>query len=91
MPTTRRQFIKRGASAVSLSLLLPRFLTTEALGQEAAAAGDRKILVVIQLGGGVDGLNTLIPFTDSRYLSLRPNLAFRDTDVGATMLDSTFA
>jgi uncharacterized protein (DUF1501 family) len=76
---------------VSLSLLMPRVLLTDANAQSA----DRRIFVVIQLAGGDDGLNTLIPYTDSRYLALRPTLGFRDTDLvdaqGKTMiLDSQF-
>jgi uncharacterized protein (DUF1501 family) len=51
-----------------------------AQGQEINAS-NRRILVVIQMGGGSDGLNTVIPFTDSRYLALRPTLAFRDTEL----------
>jgi uncharacterized protein (DUF1501 family) len=76
---------------VSLSLLMPKVLLTDAQAQTA----NRRIFVVIQLGGGNDGLNTLIPYTDSRYLSLRPTLAFRDTELvdaqGKSMiLDSQF-
>jgi uncharacterized protein (DUF1501 family) len=80
MPTTRRQFIKRSAAAVSVSLVMPKLWMRDALGQTANAA-DRKIFVVIQLGGGNDGLNTVVPFTNSRYLSLRPTIGFRDADL----------
>jgi uncharacterized protein (DUF1501 family) len=95
MPTTRRQFIKRGASAISMSLLLPRFLNAAAFGQQAAAAADRRILVVIQLSGGVDGLNTLVPYSDPRYSSLRPALSFQESELKdsqgqSTVLDADF-
>lgn len=77
MPITRRQFVKRSAGMVSLSLLMPKVLLTDAMAQST----NRRIFVVIQLGGGNDGLNTLIPYTDSAYHSKRPTLGFRDTEL----------
>jgi uncharacterized protein (DUF1501 family) len=82
MAINRRQFIKRSAGAVSISLVLPRFwMNNVARGQELAADPSRKILVVIQLAGGNDGSNMVVPYTDSRYQSLRPTLGFKDVDL----------
>jgi uncharacterized protein (DUF1501 family) len=82
MAINRRQFIKRSAGAVSVSLIMPRFwMGGVARGQEAAADPNRKILVVIQLAGGNDGLSTVVPFTDARYLTLRPTLGFREAEL----------
>ena len=65
MSINRRQFIKRSAGAVSVSMVLPRFwMNNVAIGQTIAADPNRKILVVIQMAGGNDGLNTVIPYTD---------------------------
>ncbi|HXI90918.1 MAG TPA: DUF1501 domain-containing protein [Blastocatellia bacterium] len=95
MAINRRQFIKRSAGAVSVSLIMPRFwMGNVAQGQEIAADPNRKIFVVIQLAGGNDGLNTVVPYTDSRYQTLRPTIGFKDTelkdDTGAsTILGST--
>ena len=81
MATTRRQFIKRGLGAVTVSVVVPKMGLLKALGgQQTEARLDRR-LVVIQFGGGNDGLNTIIPYSDSRYLSLRPTLAFKDTEL----------
>jgi uncharacterized protein (DUF1501 family) len=80
MATSRRQFIKRGLGAVTVSVMVPKMGLLKALGQETAARLDRR-LVVIQFGGGNDGLNTIIPYSDSRYLSLRPTLSFKDTEL----------
>ena len=89
MAINRRQFIKRSAGAVSVGLVMPRFwMGGLAQGQEIAAAS-RRIFLVIQLGGGSDGLNTVIPFTDSRYASLRPTLAFKDTELKDAQSNST--
>ena len=65
MAINRRQFIKRSASAVTVSLMMPKLWLGQAHGQGISAAG-RKIFVVIQLSGGNDGLNTVVPYTDSR-------------------------
>ena len=82
MAINRRQFIKRSAGAVSVSLVLPRFwMSNVARAQGIAADPNRKIFVVIQMAGGNDGLNTVVPYTDSRYQSLRPVIGFKDTDL----------
>src|SRR5438128_3223016 len=82
MAINRRQFIKRSAGAVSVSLILPKFwLSNVARAQEIAADPSRRVLVVIQLAGGNDGSNTVVPFTDAKYQSLRPTLGFKDTDL----------
>ena len=75
MQTTRRQFLSSalGSSAViSLSTSVPGFLL-EAAAQEQNSRGDT-ILVVLQLSGGNDGLNTVIPYADDVYYSARPKL-----------------
>ncbi len=40
-----------------------------------------RVLVVVQLGGGNDGLNTLVPAGDGRYYDNRPNLGIAEGDV----------
>src|SRR5262245_60604085 len=81
MPTNRREFIKRSVGAVTASLIIPRLLVNDARAQALSADPNRKIFVVIQLGGGNDGLNTVIPYTDSRYYSFRPNLGFKESEL----------
>ena len=46
-----------------------------------AAAGGEKILVVFEMSGGNDGLNTVVPYADDTYHRLRPNLAIRPARV----------
>ena len=86
MPVTRRQFIKSSAGAVSVSVMLPKLLLAQSQPNP-----NRRILVVIQQNGGNDGLNTVIPYTNGRYLSLRPTIGFRNTDLRTTILDDQFA
>src|ERR1051325_7809709 len=88
MPVTRRQFIKRSASAVTVGLVMPKFWLAEARARQALANSGRKF-VVIQLAGGNDGLNTVVPYSDSRYYALRPTLAFKDAELKTAQGAST--
>ena len=88
MPINRRQFIKRSASAVSVSLMLPKLWKGEARGQSPVTA-DRRIFVVIQLAGGNDGLNTVVPYTDSRYYAARPSISFKESELKDAQGSST--
>lgn len=66
----RRDFLKISGLTGS-TLLVPGFLKAFE-GQLAQFTGKR--LVIVQLSGGNDGLNTLIPFTNDTYYRLRPKL-----------------
>ena len=70
----RRQFLThtlKGSSLVALSTLVPQFVSRTA---QAAAPGKDSILVVLEMTGGNDGLNTVIPYTDDLYHKARPTL-----------------
>ncbi len=71
MDITRRRFL--GATAALGLTPVPRILLHAA--ERVAAAPDEKVLVVLQLSGGNDGLNTVIPFEDPLYQKSRPTLA----------------
>ena len=58
---------------LAASLALPFGLMRPAL----AATADRRILVVFEMSGGNDGLNTVVPFADDTYYRLRPNIGIR--------------
>ena len=64
----RRQFLKRSA-LVSLTPLVPTFLARSAAAADPLP--DDRVLVIIQLDGGNDGLNTVIPFADELYSKYR--------------------
>ena len=73
---TRRSFLRTtlsGSAVISLSAAAPKFL----LGASRNLSRDKQdnILVVLQLEGGNDGLNTVVPFGHDEYYSNRFTLA----------------
>ena len=72
MLINRRKFLTLGSLATS-GLMLPKFL--KAFEGSDHILGGNKILVVLQLSGGNDGLNTVIPIRNDIYYRERPSLA----------------
>ncbi|MEW5879598.1 MAG: DUF1501 domain-containing protein [Pseudomonadota bacterium] len=68
--TARRRFLKAGGAALTL-------LSFSGWAR-AANEGAPKLLVLLELRGGNDGLNTVAPIEDGRYHDLRPRLALRE-------------
>lgn len=94
---SRRMFIHDGFKVVSLGLALPHIFTraVQAAGVEAGrepsvlnVAGEapqdrfaKRTLIVVQMAGGNDGLNTVVPYTDGLYQQNRKNLGVTPEDV----------
>ncbi|MFN0052852.1 MAG: DUF1501 domain-containing protein [Planctomycetales bacterium] len=78
MLTNRRVFLKQlgAASVVSLGVAPPAFLSRAALRAEErpASSTSGRVLVLVQLAGGNDGLNTVIPHGDPEYYKARPGI-----------------
>ena len=74
--SSRRRFISGSLGTVALGGALPGFLREAASAQTlpAAATDPRNVLVVVQLAGGNDGLNTIVPYSDDAYHRVRPAL-----------------
>jgi uncharacterized protein (DUF1501 family) len=82
MQTTRREMLKvglSGLSLVSIGSTIPAFLTKFAYAESPAASSisDDNILVVVQLSGGNDGLNTVVPVGNDAYLKARPQIGIK--------------
>jgi uncharacterized protein (DUF1501 family) len=80
---TRRIFLQRSLAMLAVAPTVPSFLDRTMMaianplgGQalQAPSGKDGKILVVVQLSGGNDGLNTVIPYADDVYHRERPSL-----------------
>jgi len=90
---TRRDFLqgsaKYSALFASAAVTVPAFLQSSAFALPGPAMGlssiagvdEDRILVVIQLSGGNDGLNTLVPFGDDGYHRVRPGIGLSGDDV----------
>src|SRR5262245_23100816 len=94
-PYTRRLFLQQGMTLASLAATAPLFIQRSALGlmlPDGAAVSSRpgvpddRILVVVQLGGGNDGLNTVVPFGHDQYYRARPTLAVPAPGKGTAQL-----
>jgi uncharacterized protein (DUF1501 family) len=72
--TTRREFLELGLRAGALGLALPAAGGAQ-LRRAGRDGGDDRVLVVVELAGGNDGLNTLVPYADDAYHKARPALA----------------
>ena len=77
MLINRRNFLKI-SSLASASLMMPKFLKAMELPQ--ALPTQNKILVVLQLSGGNDGLNTIIPVRNDLYYKNRNGISIRKED-----------
>jgi uncharacterized protein (DUF1501 family) len=82
---SRRRFISGSLGAVALGGALPGFVREAAFAQAlpaaAGTADPANVLVVVQLAGGNDGLNTVIPYSDDAYHKARPTIRVTATNV----------
>jgi len=85
---SRRDFLARGLYGIGIGAGLPLVLsrTSAALAAQALQGTSlekhpERILVVIELSGGNDGLNTVVPYADAAYYRARPKLGIKDKDV----------
>ena len=85
--TTRRAFLRAGLAGFGTVAASQFFLNETSLAMAvdsltgAETKNPNRILVVLELTGGNDGLNTVVPFTDDAYYKLRPTIGIKKTDV----------
>jgi uncharacterized protein (DUF1501 family) len=88
-PFTRREFLRSGLIMASAAATIPAFLNASASAMHMAMNGlssvpgvpDDHILVVVQLSGGNDGLNTVVPFGMPEYYRARAGIGIAEKDV----------
>ena len=81
----RRRFLKIAASTSLAPIASAPGFGASVAWASSAHADYRKLLVLIELKGGNDGLNTVVPYADNAYYTLRPKLALsRDSVVRLT-------
>jgi uncharacterized protein (DUF1501 family) len=77
---TRRAFLSHGLGLVGLSTVLPNFLVKTCLAGPNAVA-DQRILVVIQMNGGHDGMSDVPPYGEPKYAEYRKATRIGDSEV----------
>jgi uncharacterized protein (DUF1501 family) len=77
---TRRQFLTRGLGLVGVGSVLPNFLVNTCLA-DPTAGPDQRILVVIQLNGGHDGMSDVPPYGEPKYAEYRQQTRIGDKEV----------
>ena len=87
---TRREFLRTTVLGSALTWTVPSFLANTFSALQASAANsatqiptgrDATILVILQMAGGNDGLNTIVPFSNDFYSKARPRLALSEKNV----------
>jgi len=79
MKVNRRKFLKSGIGMAGLCLGWSHLqaIAAYAANFEPRKPGSSKILVVVEMSGGNDGVNTLIPYSSGAYYKARPSLAIK--------------
>lgn len=88
-PYTRREFLRSGVILASAAVTVPSFINgtanamSQAMGALSSLPGvpDDHILVVLQLSGGNDGLNTVVPYGYPEYYRARASIGIAEKDV----------
>jgi len=83
MASTRREFLKASLGAAGLVSFGPAgpWLRRSAAAATGRSPARNTVLVVVQLSGGNDGLNTVIPYNDATYAKSRPTLRMTPDEV----------
>jgi uncharacterized protein (DUF1501 family) len=81
---TRRNFLRDSLALVSFGAAVPSVLGKAVIASAAESYSlsvSGKTVVVVQLAGGYDGLNMVVPYADANYHRMRANLGVSEADV----------
>ena len=88
---TRREFLNSSLMLISAATVMPMFVHRSALAasdpfdspltKSRPGVMEDRILVVVQLGGGNDGLNAVVPYGNPAYYKARPSIGIGDKEV----------
>lgn len=78
---TRRNFCKTCGLLSMTGVMAPAFLARTVAANPTGLAAGKRALVVVQMTGGNDGLNTVIPYADSAYYTARPTLGLKEAGI----------
>ena len=76
MPISRRDFLLRTSGFVTVSAMVPRWAVkgARAFEESIGASNGLRTLVVLELAGGNDDLNTVVPYSDPLYAQMRARI-----------------
>jgi uncharacterized protein (DUF1501 family) len=90
---SRRQLLRQSVTVVTAGMTMPPIFTRAIHlahnGNMALPKPGERVLVVVQMAGGNDGLNTIVPYTNGAYYDLRRGLSLSENEV--IPLDDQFA
>ena len=81
MSVTRRDFLAAGLVSAASGVIVPPILAKGVFAAGVDGIHNDRVLVVLQLAGGNDGLNTVIPYADPAYGTARPTVGVRPETV----------
>ena len=79
--TLDRRELLAGMAGLSAMSMVPPAFAQAAQAAAAKAAANGKILVILELSGGNDGLNTVVPYGDDAYYRQRPNIGIPKSEL----------
>jgi uncharacterized protein (DUF1501 family) len=81
MSVSRRDFLSAGLVGVASGVIVPPILAKGVFAAGVDGIHNDRVLVVVQLAGGNDGLNTVVPYADPAYATARPTVGIRPESV----------
>jgi uncharacterized protein (DUF1501 family) len=81
MTVTRRDFLAAGLVGAGAGIIVPPILAKGVFAAGINGIHNDRVLVIVQLAGGNDGLNTVVPYADAAYATARPTLGVKPESV----------